>query len=302
MLATKQEKQTKQRVGFENILFATDFLPAANAAMPYAVGLAKSFEANLYALHVTEPTNYALPPEIGVGMQTAVETEKKHLREELRHNFPEGSLRIIEAQGDVATALVTAIEKYEIDLIVLGTRGRTGFEKMLLGSKAEEILRRAPCPVLTIGPDVPATLGTRGKIASILYATHFGHASAKAARIAVSLAEEYQGKLTALTVLSPDRNDKQGVLKEEIAEACEEELRGLVPEDVQLWCTPHFIIEYGNQPADKILHRAHQVGADLIVLGAHKPEGLPGAATHLPTATVHQVISGANCPVLTVRG
>ncbi len=300
MLATKQAKQTKQRVGFENILFATDFLPAANAAMPYAVGLAKSFEANLYAMHVTEPIDYALPPEMWVGMQTAVETEKKHLREELRRNFSEGTLRIIEAEGDVATELATAIEKYEIDLIVLGTRGRTGFEKVLLGSKAEEILRRAPCPVLTVGPDVPATLGTRGKIASILYATHFGHASAKAARIAVSLAEEYQGKLTALTVLSPDRNDKQGVL--EIAEACEEELRGLVPEDAELWCTPHFMVEYGNQPADKILYRAHEVGADLIVLGAHKPEGLPGAATHLPTATVHQVIARANCPVLTVRG
>jgi nucleotide-binding universal stress UspA family protein len=300
MLATKQAKQTKQRVGFENILFATDFLPAANAAMPYAVGLAKSFEANLYAMHVTEPTDYALSPETWVGMQTAAETEKKHLREELRRNFPEGTLRIIEAEGDVATALATAIEKYEIDLIVLGTRGRTGFEKMLLGSKAEEILRRAPCPVLTVGPDVPETRGTRGKIASILYATHFGHASAKAARIAVSLAEEYQGKLTALTVLSPDRNDKQ--LKEEIAEACEEELRELVPEDAELWCTPHFMVEYGNQPADKILHRAHEVGADLIVLGTHKPEGLPGAATHLPAATVHQVIARANCPVLTVRG
>ncbi|MGC2765351.1 MAG: universal stress protein [Candidatus Acidiferrum sp.] len=302
MLATKPEKETKQRVGFENILFATDFMPAAKAAMPYAMGLAKSFEANLYAIHVTEPINYALPPEMWVGMQTAVETEKKHLREELRRNFPEGTLRIIEAEGDVATALATVIEKYEIDLIVLGTRGCTGFEKVLLGSKAEEILRRAPCPVLTVGPDVPATLGTRGKIASILYATHFGHASVKAARIAVSLAEEYQGKLTALTVLPPDRNDKQGGLKEEIAEACEEELRGLVPEDAELWCTPHFMVEYGNQPADKILHRAHEVGADLIILGAHKPQGASGAATHLPTSTIHQVIAHANCPVLTVRG
>jgi nucleotide-binding universal stress UspA family protein len=302
MLATKQAKQTKQRVTFENILFATDFLPAANAAMPYAVGLAKSFEANLYAMHVTEPIDYALPPEMWVGMQTAVETEKKHLREELRRNFPEGTLRIIEAEGDVATALATAIEKYEIDLIVLGTRGRTGFEKVLLGSKAEEILRRAHCPVLTVGPDVPDSLGTRGKIASILYATHFGTASLKASRIAVSLAEEYLAKLTVMTVLLPGRNDKQGGLKEEIAEACEEELRGLVPEDAKLWCTPHFMVEYGNHPADKILHRAQEIGADLIILGAHKPEGLPGAATHLPTVTIHQVVAHANCPVLTTQG
>ena len=92
MLATKQ---AKQRVTFENILLATDFLPAANAAMSYAAGLARRFGANLYALHVTEPTNYALPPEMPprmrAGMQTAVEAEKQGLREEgLRRDFPGG--------------------------------------------------------------------------------------------------------------------------------------------------------------------------------------------------------------------
>lgn len=298
MLATKQAKQTKQRVTFENILFATDFLPAAQSALPYAAGLAKSFEANLYALHVSEPINYALPPEPWVGMQTAVEAQKKTLWEQLQRECPEVAPKIIEAEGNIWTAVETAIEKYEIDLIVLGTRGRTGFEKVLLGSKAEEILRRAHCPVLTVGPDVPASLGTRGKIASILYATHFGRASLKASCVAVSLAEEYQAKLTVLTVLPPDRNVNQ----EELAEASEEELRGLVPEDPKLWCTPHFMVEYGNEPADKILHRAQEVGADLIILGAHKSQGVPGAATHLPTATIHRVIAHANCPVLTVRG
>jgi hypothetical protein len=73
VLATKQ---AKQRVTFENILLATDFLPAANAAVLYAAGLARSFGASLYALHVTEPTNYALPPRMWAGMQTAVEAEK----------------------------------------------------------------------------------------------------------------------------------------------------------------------------------------------------------------------------------
>jgi nucleotide-binding universal stress UspA family protein len=301
MLATKRAKQTKERVAFENILFATDFLPAAQAALPYAAGLANSFGANLYALHVSEPINYALPPESWVGMQTAVEAQKKLLREQLQREYPEVAPKIIEAEGNIWTAVEAAVEKHEIDLIVLGTRGRTGFEKVLLGSKAEEILRRAHCPVLTVGPDVPASLGARGKIGSILYATHFGPASLKASHIAVSLAEEYQAKLTVLTVLPTDRNVNRVGLKEEIGEAREEELRGLVPEDAKLWCAPHFMVEYGNQPADKILHRAQEIGVDLIVLGAHKPQGVPGAATHLPTATIHRVIAHANCPVLTVR-
>lgn len=301
MLATKQTKETEERVTFQNILFATDFLPAADVAMPFAARLAKSFGANLYALHVTESVNYALPPETWVGMQTAVEAEKKDLREQLADAFPRVPSRIIEAEGDVWTAVAAAIEKYEIDLVVLGTRGRTGLEKALLGSKAEEVLRRAPCPVLTVGPEVPDGIGARGRVASILYATHFGPASLKASKIAISLAEEYQAKLTVMTVLPPDRNDKQFGLKEEIAEATEEELRGLVPEDAKLWCTPHFMVEYGNDPAEKILHQAHEVAADLIVLGAHKPEGVPGAATHLPTATIHRVVAHAECPVLTVR-
>ena len=298
MLATKQ---AKQRVTFENILLATDFLPAANAAMSYAAGLARSFGANLYALHVTEPTNYALPPQMWGGMQTAVEAEKQGLREKLHRDFPEVTPKIIEAEGGVLRAVAIAIEKYAIDLVVLGARGRTGLEKVLLGSKAEEILRRVQCPVLTVGPDSQAKLGIRGKIASILYATHFGPASLKASRIAVSLAEEYQAKLTVLTVRPPERNETQTRLKEEVGEACEEELRGLVPEDAQLWCTPRFMVEYGNDPAEKILKRARREEADLIILGAHKPESAGGAAIHLPTTTIHRVVAHANCPVLTIR-
>jgi nucleotide-binding universal stress UspA family protein len=183
MLATKQAKQTTnqtaERVTFKNILFATDFLPGAQAAFPHAAGLAKSFGANLYALHVNEPVNYALPPEAWVAMQTAVEAEKKALRERFQRECPEVAGKIIEAEGEIWTAVETAIEKYEIDLVVVGTRGRTGLEKVLLGSKAEEILRRAHCPVLTVGPDVPAKLGTHEKIGSILYATQFGTASLK---------------------------------------------------------------------------------------------------------------------------
>jgi nucleotide-binding universal stress UspA family protein len=302
MLATKQ---AKQRVTFENILLATDFLPATNAAMSYAASLARSFGANLYALHVTEPTNYALPPkmpQMWAGMQTAVEAEKQGLREKLHRDFPGVTPKIIEAEGDVWRAVATAIEKYEIDLVVLGTRGRAGLEKVLLGSKAEEILRRIQCPVLTVGPDSRAKLGILGKIASILYATHFGPASLKASRIAVSLAEEYQAKLTVLTVRPPDRNETKTRLKEEVGEACEEELRGLVPEDAQLWCTPRFMVEYGNDPAEKILKRARREEADLIILGAHEPGGAGGAATHLPTTTIHRVVAHANCPVLTIRG
>ena len=196
--------------------------------------------------------------------------------------------------------MASAIETLRIDLIVVGTRGRTGVEKVLLGSQAEEVLRRAPCPVLTVGPHAQPEDGTRGKIASILYATDFGFASLAAAPIAISLAEEYQSKLTLMHVIE-NRDEHQTAAPEEFGELSEHHLRALLPREANFWCAPHFVVEHGV-PADKILEVARRTNADLIVLGVHKPEGLPGASTHLPIATVHHIVAHAQCPVLTMRG
>jgi nucleotide-binding universal stress UspA family protein len=290
--------QMKQRVTFRNILFATDFSAAANLAMPYAAGLARSFGAKLYALHVQEPANYALPPEIWQTVRLTREKEEQILREVVKHDFPEVKAEVLEGEGNVWAAIEAAIKMYRIDLIVVGTRGRTGVEKILLGSQAEEVLRRAPCPVLTVGPGAHSHVGKPAKIISILYATNFGAASLVAAPLAVSLAEEYQAKLTLLHVVeNRDVSDLAG--PGEFGESSERVLRALVPDEAKFWCAPHFMVEQGV-PEDKILEVAHHVGAELIVLGAHKPEGVRGAATHLSMATVHKVVRQAECPVLTV--
>jgi nucleotide-binding universal stress UspA family protein len=290
--------QMKQRVTFRNILFATDFSAAANLAMPYAAGLAKSFGAKLYALHVQEPANYALPPEIWQTVQLTREKEGQILRDAVKHDFPEVKAEILEGEGNVWGAIEAAIKMYRIDLIVVGTRGRTGVEKILLGSQAEEVLRRAPCPVLTVGPGAHSHNGKPAKIASILYATNFGAASLAAAPLAVSLAEEYQARLTLLHVVE-NRDVSDLVGPGEFGESSERVLRALVPDEAKFWCAPHFMVEQGV-PEDKILEVAHRVGAELIVLGSHKPEGMRGAATHLSMATVHKVVRQAECPVLSV--
>ena len=71
--------------------------------------------------------------------------------------------------------------------------------------------------------------------------------------------------------------------------------------EAELWCDPHFAVEHGPI-AEKILEAAQQRKADLIVLGVHRASGFPGAATHLPMAIAHKVVTHAECPVLTVRG
>jgi nucleotide-binding universal stress UspA family protein len=291
--------QMKQRVTFRNILFATDFSIAANSAMPYAVGLARSFGAKLFVLHVKEPANYALPVEVWHSAELAANSEMQDLRKTMRCGFPDLTPEILESEGKVWAGVSSAIKAHEIDLIVVGTRGRTAFEKVLLGSQAEEVLRHARCPVLTVGPGAQSGEGRNGKFASILYATDFGPASLAAGPLAVSLAEENQSRLTLLHVIERHGVPSPGVL-EEFGETSEQELRALVPDEADLWCAPHFIVEQGV-PKEKILETARRTNADLIVLGARAPEGVPGASTHLSIATVHHIVAHAECPVLTVR-
>ena len=183
---------------------------------------------------------------------------------------------------------------------MLGTRGRSGVAKFFLGSVAEEIFRQAPCPVLTVGPFTPGGPAWGGAITEIVYATDFSPESVAAAAHAISLAQEFQARLTLMHVIA---NEAPGdlLLPGELVKATEQHLRNLVPPEAELWCEPRFVVEQGS-PAEKILEVAKHHSADLIVLGMHKPSGFPGADTHLPIAIAHKVISRAPCPVLTVRG
>ena len=309
MLAARRKTEggAQKRMIFKNILLASDYSASANLAMPYAAGMARSFGATLYAMHVQEPINYALPPGTWQGLELTHDMEKQFLVEAIRRDFPEVKPRVLHGEGVVWRAIEGAIRSHDIDLVVVGTRGRAGIGKALLGSVAEEILRHAPCPVLTVGPQACHEAGRRGRMASILFATDFGAASLGAAPIAVSLAEEYQAKLTLLHV-KEKRGGNEMQMPCDGAEACEQRLRGLVAEEAKLWCEPHFVVDCGagdrrGTAWERILWQAEAREADLIVMGVHAPEAVfPGAETHLEIATVHGVVAHARMPVLTVRG
>jgi nucleotide-binding universal stress UspA family protein len=303
MVGAQEKKITCKADGarpkFQNILLATDFSGSANLAVAYAAGLARSFGAKLYAMHVQEPINYALPVESWQGLELTRELEIDFLFEAVRRECPEVTPHVLLGEGTVWRAVEDAVTKHEIDLVVVGTRGRTGIGKALLGSVAEEILRHTSCPVLTVGPRVCQAERRRGKMASILFATDFGAASLTAAPLAISLADENQAKLTLLHVID-NREANEMRMPVDAGDACETQLRALMPKNAAIWCEPHYVVQYGV-PAEKILEEAGARDADLIVLGVHNPEGVPGAASHLPIATVHNVIARATAPVLTVR-
>jgi len=289
------------RVQFKNVLFLSDFSPAANAAIPYATEVAKRFGAKLFALHMRTPViNPMTQPASWATLEKAAEAEAKVQRNTLRESFPGLQPEVLIEEGDFYSILLDVVAKDKIDLIVLGTRGRSGVAKFLLGSVAEEIFRQAPCPVLSVGPFTPGGPVWGGAITEIVYATDFSPESVAAATHAISLAQEFQARLTLMHVIAAEAPGDL-LLPGELVKATEQHLRNLVPPEAQLWCEPRFVVEQGS-PAEKILEVAKHRSADLIVLGIHKPSGFPGASTHLPLATAHKVVSHAPCPVLTVRG
>jgi nucleotide-binding universal stress UspA family protein len=284
-----------------NMLFATDFSPASVAAAPYAAEIARRYGAKLFTLHVRPPiVNPMTQPTSWKTAEEGARVEAEQQRRELLATFAGLQPEILIEEGALWSNLEAAIGKNRIDLIVLGTRGRSGIGKLLLGSSAEEIFREAPCPVLTVGPHSSTVAKRDGQITRILFATDFSPESMAAAPYAISLAQEHQAHLTLLHVIE-EHKACELVQPTDLMKSSEQLLRDLVPEEAKLWCVPEYVVEQGV-PAERILTVATRQKAELIILGIRRPSGVPGADTHLPIATAHKIVSHATCPVLTVRG
>jgi nucleotide-binding universal stress UspA family protein len=202
---------------------------------------------------------------------------------------------------DVWPTVEDAILEHKPDLIVLGTHGRTGAQKLIMGSVAEEIFRRSPVPVLTIGPAVNRGLHSGARFHRILFATDFTPESLAAAPWAISMAQENLARLILLNVLRQREVSPNERIAEETVAHAMYQLHKLVPPSAELWCRPEAFVQYGD-PAHKILDLAQERGVDLIVLGVREATGYVGATTHLARTTAQNVVAHAHCPALTVRG
>jgi nucleotide-binding universal stress UspA family protein len=293
-----QAVQARTRITLKNILFATDFSQVADAAAPIAIQIARRYGAKVYGVHVNQFENYALTsPEAWSAMAQAAEKEAKEHNQHLEEQINGVEHEVVIAEGNISEVISNLIQQKEIDLVVLGTRGRKGLGKALLGSVAEQILRQASCPVLTVGPHVNLWSDEYAKMREILYATDLVTDTPIAAPYAISLAQENQAHLVLLHVIE---NPKPGDLVDspEGVNLKVRKLHQVVTEQAGLWCEPTYIVEQGPA-AEKILDVAKRRHTDLIVLGVRPAKGL---ATHLNIGTVHKVVSQATCPVLTVRG
>jgi nucleotide-binding universal stress UspA family protein len=293
-----QAVQGRTRVTVKSILFATDFSPAADAAAPFAIQIARSYGAKVYGVHVNQFENYALAaPEAWSAMAQAAEKETAEHNQHLEEQLNGVEHEVVIGEGNIWEVVSNLIKEKEIDLIILGTRGRMGIGKTILGSVAEQILRQAPCPVLTVGPHVNLWSDEYTKMREILYATDLAIDYPIAAPYAVSLAQENQAHLVLLHVIE-DPKVGDLVKSPQVVDFKERKLQQLVTQQAALWCDPTYIVEQGPA-AEKILDVAKRRHTDLIVMGARPAKGI---VTHLNIGTVHEVVSQATCPVLTVRG
>ncbi|MFY9729544.1 MAG: universal stress protein [Candidatus Acidiferrales bacterium] len=294
-------------ISIKNILFLTDFSEPSEVALPFATSIARGYGARVYALHVftPDPNVCGAPAKLAIAaIETGEQAAKARIDSQLTGLEHE---TIVDWSIDLWDAVQKTIREKHIDLIVMGTHGRTGADKFFMGSVAEEIFRRSPVPVLTIGPDVRSSVHTGGRFHRVLFPTDFTDASLAAAPYAISLAQENNARLVLLHVMrtpelrninSRNENDQRR-FELSVAEAIHQ-LYETVPKDADLHFPPESLVEYGD-PADRILALAKDRSSDLIVLGVRDATGRIGAATHLARATAHKVVAHALCPVLTVR-
>jgi nucleotide-binding universal stress UspA family protein len=272
----------------DNILVATDYSSASRMALLYAISIARRHNAKLFVVHVSSSRSEGNLMDAWRAGQT-----------EIMNHFIAGRLtgvqhELLVKSGDVWEVLSNLIEECGIDLVVGGSRGRTGVRKLLLGSVAERIFQQADCPVLTAGPGIlgqdPETDPER-----ILVPTGFAPQSLYAVRYALWLAQELRSSIALLHVVTDlaSREDQERIRSERIAR-----LRALIPPDKPLPSHPECIVEFGAVP-EKVLETAANWGPNLIVLGLHRLEEAP--RTETTWAKAYKIVCEARCPVLTIR-
>jgi nucleotide-binding universal stress UspA family protein len=291
------------RITLKNVLYLTDFSEPSEAALPFAISVAREYEAKVHAFHVLIPTVYTYTtPEL---IEASLEAQEEAVRVNMQR--VEAQLTglsyecLVERGTGIWPPIERAIEDFSIDLIVLGTHGRTGAKKLLLGSVAEEVLRRSHVPVLTIGPAEHGGAHRAAKFRRVLFATDFTKESLAAAPYAISMAQENNARLVLLHVMREPEALPTDRTAEDVRSSMMYQLNEIVPATAELWCRPEAVVQLGH-PAEQILKVAKERDADLIVLGIRDAHGFIGAATHLERTTAHKVVVHATCPVLTVRG
>jgi nucleotide-binding universal stress UspA family protein len=263
-------------------------------ALNAARSLAEQFAGTLLLVHAVPPVLYgpgATPELLASDLDTARAQMEVIVSKVNLGPIPHRSVIEFAEPTDLIDGIARA---QGADLVIVGSHGAHGLEKLAFGSVAESVLRRVRCPVLVIGPHCREYLQP---IRSIVFATGLETRAYRAAQYASSIGEELNARLTLLHVRKPTPKGTENPSSDidiELVQA----LQQLLPPDAEQWCQPKVRVEVGNA-SEEILRVAQEEGANLIVVGARENSTL---ADHSPWSTLSQIIRGADCPVLGVRG
>lgn len=298
-------------VRFERILCPTDFSEFSFRAADYAVALAKHYGGEVHFVHVVPEV--LLHPDQYPYLVEPVRTEPQ-VRERARDRLDAfvaltraeqiRSRFSIEEGAPVAT-IVKAAEDGKADLICLGTHGREGVERIVLGSVAEKVLRKAPCPVMTVSEPGDESAIRPAVFKKILCAVDFATLSLRSLEHALSLAQEAGGKLLLVNVVEwfseePGWDDQISVedYRAQMEQSVRERLDEVVPKEALEWCEVETVVRTGK-PYRHILELASEQSVDLIVMGVRGRNPLD---LMLFGSTTQHVVRHAQCAVLTIGG
>jgi nucleotide-binding universal stress UspA family protein len=295
-------------INITRILCPVDFSDASRHALDYAVGIARRHEARITALYVL-PSIAALLPPRGEGLYPPIAFSAADLQQydEALVSFAgrsgDAQIQTQVAQGSVVGEIVRVAAALPADLLVVGTHGRSGFDRLMLGSTTEKLLRKAACPVLTVPPHAPDAAPVGALFSRVLCAVDFSPGSLRALALAESLAGEAGAELCLMHVIEPV-SVFEPVVAGAVASAGAADLRDdarqrlqqLIGRDTRAFAETTEVVAAGKASRE-ILREAAARRCDLIVLGAH---GALAGLTPFGSTTAH-VVREAQCPVVTVR-
>ncbi|MGO9337297.1 MAG: universal stress protein [Terracidiphilus sp.] len=273
-----------------NIAVATDFCPWSERALQHALVLARHFGAVLHILHVVRRTEFSFVPDLMVRLDELAERDFDDLigRLNAAHSLVNIEHRCWNIDGDISGVFEDFVRDHRIDLMILGTRGRTGISKFLLGSIAQEIFHFVSCPVLTLGP------WSRGatrqlQLNKVLFATDLSPESAAVIPYVLMPATTWRAEIDLLHICSSANSQCQNRM-EDLRRGMEVRASGEAPLVVR-----HHVLP--GPPSPAVLNFAMQEKADLIVLGLDHHRSLYGGPS---VSHAYEIVRQARCPVLSV--
>lgn len=306
-------------IEMRRILCPVDFSSFSRRALDHAVAIARWYRSTVTVLHVSTPVAVAtVAPAPGVFEPLALAgLDREQVLRDMKgliedESAPGVPIDSLVREGNAAAEILEQAAAMQADLIVMGTHGRTGFERLLLGSVTEKVLRKARCPVLTVPRHtVDAVPAAPVVFKQILCPIDFSNCSMYALKYGVSLAQEADGHLTVVHVLTDDRQEMEDVpdmlladgltvarLQREREARLIQRLNEAVPETAAAYCSLDSMMRRGK-PGPEILRTAAERQIDLIVMGV---QGRGAADLMFFGSTTQHVIREAWCPVLTLRG